>query len=220
MTTCRHVAFLETLPVSLLDQLKAVFLDIDGTLHYGDTLWEAMHKRVGTWESHGTTYLEAFMQGTLSYEQFARNDAACWKGQSEKLLYETMEELKLFPEALHLISELRKRQIKIFLISNGIAQFAHYLVHRFGLSGYRANPLHVRNRTLTGDITIALPYKQKDIAARHILNRFDILPQQALAVGDGPGDQAMLDYVGTGIMLGSPNYPHWKAILENLNLLD
>ncbi|MDD5457138.1 MAG: HAD family phosphatase [Candidatus Margulisbacteria bacterium] len=211
----------------LLNKIKIAFFDIDGTIHRGDTLWEAMHKKLNTWESLGRHYLEQFSKREIDYEQFARLDVEAWAGAHQDLLEETITQIEILPETIYLFEKLLEKQIRIYLISNGIAQLAGHIVERFGLTGYRANPLEIEDKKLTGRINIILPYDHKGNAVRSILEKENIKSSQAMAVGDGPSDLHMLREVAFPVYYNDHHYPsdyngfvakNWSEILCYLGL--
>ncbi len=42
----------------IVHKLRLVAFDMEGTLTCDPTVWELMHRRLGTWESHGLPYWE------------------------------------------------------------------------------------------------------------------------------------------------------------------
>lgn len=206
--------------------IRVAFFDIDGTLHHGQTIWEILHRKNETWDTLGKLYLEQFLSGEIDFETFARRDVAAWKGLSEIILHDAIEEIRIFEEAITVMDLLRSRGCEIYLVSNGIAQLAAKLVEKHGLSGYVANPLHIENGRLSGHIDIVIPYQSKDKEIKKILQNLDINPADAMAVGDGPGDVAMLCEVGHPFYLSldgkrseafsGPYVEHWGEILGYL----
>lgn len=204
--------------------IKIAFFDIDGTLHHGETLWEILHKKCGTWHTLGIRYWEDFLAGRIDYATFARLDVKAWEGLSESQFREALHEVTVFTEAIQIFNALRENETLIYLISNGIAQLAEHLVTLYGLTGYVANPVHIKDGVLTGEITLTLPYHGKGSEVRRLLMEHNIDSRNALAVGDGPGDLCMLDEVGHPIYLAydkvhPPEYSgflarSWKDIVN------
>ena len=75
--------------------IELVVFDMEGTLTASPTVWELMHLKVGTWESHGLPYWERYKAGALGYDEFARLDTATWKGAPVDLLDRAVEEVPL-----------------------------------------------------------------------------------------------------------------------------
>ena len=206
--------------------IRIAFFDIDGTLHHGETIWESLHKKNNTWDSLGRGYLDQFLAGDIDFETFARLDVAAWEGLAESTLQEAINEVMIFDEAVTVIDLLRSRGCHIYLISNGIAQFAEVLVRRHGLTGYRANPLSLINGRLSGHIDIRVPYKSKGNEVLQLLTQSNLTGEHAMAVGDGPGDVEMLNLVRHPFFLSpdgqrsdaytGPYIQHWNDIIAYL----
>ena len=52
------------------DAIKLVAFDMDGCLAADPTVWELVHRRLGTWDSHGRPYWQRFLAGGLDYDEF------------------------------------------------------------------------------------------------------------------------------------------------------
>ncbi len=208
--------------------IRIAFFDIDGTLHQGETIWESLHKKNNSWETLGKLYLAQFLSGEIDFETFARLDVASWKGLSESVLNEAINEITLFEEAIAVIDILRSRGCHIYLISNGIAQLAESLVRRHQLTGYRANPLQLDNGELSGHIDILVPYQSKGAEVKRILEETNVSREHAMAVGDGPGDVDMFHLVDHPFFFSidgqrsnnfnGPYISHWDEILSYLKV--
>ncbi len=185
--------------------IQIAFFDVDGTLHRGKTIWEIMHRKTNTWHSHGLGYLQDFLTGKLCYESFARADVKAWKGVSEKVLYEAIQAIQIYPEVEYIFKELRAQHCKIYLISSGISQLAEALVQRYELTGYYANPILLESGYLTGEISIVVPYESKGEIVRSLMARYGIAKKNALAIGDGVADILMMKEVGCPIFLVQKN---------------
>ncbi|MHA2497320.1 MAG: HAD family hydrolase, partial [Candidatus Hodarchaeales archaeon] len=59
--------------------IDLIIWDCDGTLTTVTSSWQWIHERLGTWEK-GKQHLDDFLEGNISYEEFAFRDASEWKG--------------------------------------------------------------------------------------------------------------------------------------------
>ncbi len=59
---------------------KVVVFDLDGTLTRERSIWEYIHKCLGTWYGFAERFQERFLRGEISYEEFCNLDAQVWKG--------------------------------------------------------------------------------------------------------------------------------------------
>ena len=62
--------------------LRLVAFDMEGCLTDDPTVWEIMHRRLGTWDSHGRPYWDSYRRNELGYDEFARMDEAGWRGRA------------------------------------------------------------------------------------------------------------------------------------------
>lgn len=179
--------------------IKLVALDMEGVLTTDPTVWEIMHRRIGTWESHGLVYWERFLAGEIAYDEFARLDVAVWQGSAEALLLESVEQVPLMPGCAELLAGLRERGVMTVIISNGLDCLAGRLAREFGVSRALANRHEARDGRLTGELDIRVPYEAKgDILAR-LMGELGLESEETAAVGDSRSDAAMFRVSGLGI---------------------
>ncbi len=199
----------------MINTVKVAFFDIDGTLHQGDTIWEAIHKKNGTWESHGKLYLEQYINKQINFEQFAYLDVLAWKGLPETVVIETVKELEIFPEAKQLLTQLRQKGVEVYIVSNSLSHVAKRIVDEFGLTGHISNDLVVKDGVLTGELIINIKYDEKGQVVRKILD--DKKHQFSMAIGDGGNDLPMLKEVTHPILYNprARQFPDYKGFVAN-----
>lgn len=180
-------------------ELKLVVFDMEGTLTANPTVWEIMHQKVGTWESHGQPYWREFRAGRIDYDNFARMDVATWKGAAESLLDDAVGEVPLMPGCAELLRELGARGIVCAIISNGLERLGLRLAREHGIDHVLANREHVQGRKLTGGLDLLVPYAGKEQAMCDLAARLGIGMERVAAVGDGVADVAMFRRAGLSI---------------------
>jgi len=197
----------------VIDGLNVAFFDIDGTLHHGDTIWETIHKKNGTWESHGRVYLEKYLNKQINFKEFACLDVAAWKGLSEAVVLEAVAEFKVVPEAERLLNKLRATGVDVYLVTNSLSHVARDIVARLGLTGHISNDLIVHDGRLTGEILINIDYYDKGDVVRKILAEMN--NPVSLAIGDGGNDLAMLKEVTYPILYNPKerSFPDYKGFV-------
>jgi len=178
---------------------KLVAFDMDGTLTTGRTLWEVMHRKWGTWESHGLPYWERYRAGGWPYDEFAAMDVKSWAGAPEAMLFEAADEVELMPGCEELLTGLRAAGAATAIISNGLACLGERLAARFGMARVLANRHHARQGRLTGGIDILVPYEKKGEALRKLMAELGARPEETAAVGDSRSDAAMFAVAGLGV---------------------
>ena len=178
---------------------RLVAFDMEGTLTADPTLWEIMHRKLGTWESHGLRYWESFCAGELPYDEFAAMDVAVWKGAPEGLLAEAAGEVALMPGCAELLAGLRQRGAAAIIISNGLACLAERFAREHGVARVFANRHHARGGALTGGLDILVPYESKGEALARAMEELGVSAKETAAVGDGGSDAAMFAVAGLGV---------------------
>jgi phosphoserine phosphatase len=182
---------------------QLVVFDMEGTLTADPTVWELMHLKVGTWESHGVPYWEQFKAGEIDYDEFARLDVGCWKGAPLEWLDAAVGGVPLMPGCEELLAFLVARGIHVAIISNGLERLGMRLGAQFGFANVVANREVVRDGRLTGELEIVVPFDGKGAALERIAERLGISLKAVMAVGDGPADVEMFRRAGAGVAFAS-----------------
>lgn len=215
--------------VKVIDKIDIAFFDIDGTIHQGETIWEAIHKKNNSWGSHGKVFLEKYIKKEINFEEFACLDVEAWKGMPEELVNEAVYEMKFFPEVEDLLLQLKDKNAKTYIVSNSLSVVAKRLVEEFSLSGYVANDLVISNGKLTGELVIHIKHHEKGEFVKKILSN-NLLKEISLAIGDGENDLPMLAEVDYPILYNPKgkifaNYDgfvasSWHEVMKYITLAD
>ena len=181
------------------ETVQLVAFDMEGTLTDDPTLWEIMHLKNGTWESHGLRYWERFKAGDIHYDAFARMDVAAWEGAPVALLDEAIGEVPLMPGCVELLDFLRDRGIPIVIISNGLKCLGDRLARDHGVARVAANREVRREGRLTGEMELCVPYDAKGRTLLALAAEMNVPPEAVLAVGDGAADVGMFEVAGRSV---------------------
>jgi len=187
------------------DDVRLVVFDMEGTLTADPTVWELMHLKTGTWESHGRPYWEQFKAGVFGYDEFARKDVAMWRGASHELLEQAVDEVPLMTGCAELLAFLGERGVRAAIVSNGLECLARRLARAFSMACVEANCVALSDGHLTGDIDIRVPFEEKGDAFLRIAEEMDVPPSQAMAVGDGAADVQMFRLAGRSVAFRPEN---------------
>ena len=172
--------------------IKLAAFDMEGCLTDDPTVWEIMHGKVGTWQSHGVRYWERYRAGELDYDTFARLDVAAWRNAPCSLLESAAREVKLMPGCVELLGDLRRAGVTVAVVSNGILHVADRF-RTMGVEHVFANRVIVRDGRLTGEIDICLPYHHKGQVLRRLAATLGVARAQIAAIGDSPQDIEMFE---------------------------
>jgi len=186
-------------------KLKLGVFDVDGTLTSVESCWRFIHERLGTWRDVGERNAELFFRGVISYDEWARRDVLLWKGKRLSEIRRIVHEVPYVDGIKEVFQFLRRRGIKIVLLSAGLSLMAERIAQDVGVDGYVANELEVVDGQLTGKVRIRVSVENKDKILRKILGKFGLEPKECFAVGD---DQTMIPVfqnVGLGIAFNPQN---------------
>jgi len=186
--------------------LRLVAFDMEGCLTTDPTVWEIMHRKLGTWETHGLPYWNRYRAGEFGYDDFARMDAAVWRGAPAGLLEEAAREVPFMRGCGEVLTGLRSAGVRVAVLTNGLACVANRFKQAFGLQHIYANHVLAEGGRLTGEIEIRVPYHGKGEILLALADRLGLTGDEVAAVGDSASDIAMFQAARIGIAL-NPSEP-------------
>lgn len=181
------------------NDIKLVAFDMEGVLTDDPTVWEIMHGKLGTWESHGQPYWDRYRAGEFDYDTFARMDVAVWGGAPAELLHEAASEVTLMPGCGELMAALGVSGTQVAVISNGLLCVADRFRREFGVECIHANRAETVDGKLSGDIDIRVPYESKGEVLRLLAARLGLERAEIAAVGDSTSDIEMFREASVGV---------------------
>lgn len=180
---------------------KLIVFDLDGTLTRERSIWEYIHKRLGTWYGFAETFQERFLRGEISYEEFCDLDAQVWKGMKIDDLSSIARTVPFREGVDSLIEYLKQKGLKLALVSSGLSLLADWVHQRYGFDDSISNDLLHEDGILTGKVHIRVYHDKKAEWVRRILQRFHIPEEEMVAIGDSRGDLDMIQMAGFSIAL-------------------
>jgi phosphoserine phosphatase len=182
---------------------KMAIFDLDGTLTRERSIWEYIHKRLGTWYGFAEKYQERFRAGGISYDQFCELDAQVWKGMKVEQLSDIAGTVPFHDGVDELIRFLKERGLRLAMVSSGLSVLSKWVHQKYGFDYSVSNDLLDEEGVLTGKVRIQVHYDKKAEWVRRILERFEIRPEETIAIGDSRGDLDMLQMAGFSIAFNS-----------------
>ena len=182
-----------------MNEIKLAVFDMEGTLTANPTVWEIMHLKVGTWESHGRPYWELFKAGKVDYDRFACMDVACWKGAGVHVFDQAVSEVPLMSGCRELLGHLGERGIRIAIISNGLERLGLRLAREFSIWRVMANREVISEDRLSGELDLRVPFDHKASVMMRLAEESGIGPENIMAVGDGVADIGMFRQAGVSV---------------------
>src|ERR1043165_2627273 len=104
--------------------LSAVIFDLDGTLTKTPSPWRHVHERLGVWEDTACVYLEQWISGNITYEEFCRRDAQLWNGRGLPEIESYLDEIEMNRHVRTIARALVDRKIPSIIISSGFRYVA------------------------------------------------------------------------------------------------
>jgi phosphoserine phosphatase len=151
------------------------------------------------------------MRGELDFDGALRERVALLKGLDITVIAQLLRERITFMEGgKTLLATMRAHGAYTALVSGGFLSFTVPVAAHLGFHENRANRLIEKNGTLTGEVgTPILGQQAKLDSLREIAESHGLTTADAIAVGDGANDLAMLGEAGLGVALHAK--PHVQA---------
>lgn len=144
---------------------------------------------------------ERAMRGELDFAAALRERVAMLKGLSLSALHRVYaERIRLNPGAKTLVATMRKHGAHTLLVSGGFSYFTSRVARDGGFHSDQANDLLDDGTTLTGLVREPILGREAKLAAlEKSAADLKIGVADALAVGDGANDLAMIQRAGMGV---------------------
>ena len=144
---------------------------------------------------------ERAMRGELAFEGALRERVGMLKGLGVEALQACYDQrVKLNPGAEILVRTMAKHGARCALVSGGFTFFTSRVAQAAGFHLNRANTLIELDGALTGEVGDPILGKEAKLAALNAETAaLGLTPADALAVGDGANDLAMIEAAGLGV---------------------
>jgi phosphoserine phosphatase len=143
------------------------------------------------------------MNGELDFEAALRERVGLLKGLPVAVIESVLRDrITLMPGGRVLLATMKAHGAHAALVSGGFTAFTARIAAILGFDENRANTLLTSGDLLSGEVGTPILGKQAKLdALEEISARLGITPQEAVAVGDGANDLAMLGRAGMGVAL-------------------
>ncbi len=143
------------------------------------------------------------MNGELDFEAALRERVSLLRDLSAETITSVIRDrITLMPGGPALLATMRANGAYAALVSGGFTAFTAQIATTLGFDENRANTLLIEGGKLTGHVADPILGKQAKLdALLDITARLGITPEDAMAVGDGANDLAMLHRAGAGVAL-------------------
>jgi phosphoserine phosphatase len=181
-----------------LPRLCLAVFDLDGTLKEAFSPWRYLHRALEV-EEQAAVYRERFFRGEIDYLEWARLDAALWRGAPLAEVQAIFRSSPYRPGVRALFGMLGRHQVLTAIISTGLDVHARQVAADLGVWRTVTNELTVRNGLLTGEVVVHVTEQAKGEVMARLRAEAGARPEQCLAVGDGTADLAMFAQAGLAV---------------------
>lgn len=207
--------------------IRLVIFDVDGVIKESPDPYSFLHRHFGTAQA-GDRYLRAFLNGSITYDEFAQLDARIWRGRSVAEVKAILRTNLYVAGAHALAAGLHQRRIPFVLLSSGFDLHVEDIARDLHASAYLCNELLHDGRTLLGAMRVYVPWGGKGPIVRHLLHTRQLSPEMCLTVGDSSADIPTFAEVGHALAIrpGSPavaaaahaTFPDLTGVLDWIDL--
>jgi len=144
---------------------------------------------------------ERAMRGELDFAEALRRRVAMLKGLDLSALGRVYDErIRLDPGAKSLVATMKKHGAHTMLVSGGFSFYTHRVAQAAGFDMEQANVLLHDGKVLTGEVANPILGREAKLAAlEEAVAKLGIHTDDAVAVGDGANDLAMIGRAGLGV---------------------
>lgn len=184
---------------------KLVCFDLDGTI-IDETIfiWQTLHEKLGTSKEKRQKGIDKFHSGKISYQEWADLDVELWKevGATKKEIMEAIRPLRLMEGALETLKELKKRGLKLAIISGSVDIALEYLMpnYREIFDDIFINKIKFDEKgNILGVEATPYDFKHKPAGLKAIAEREGFKLEECVFVGDHFNDIHAAEIAGLSI---------------------
>ena len=201
--------------VSIHNRRKRLLVaDMDSTIIHQECIDE-LGKVAGVGDRIAAITAKA-MRGELDFDEALRERVGLLKGLDESVIATLLRERITFMEGgKTLLSTMKAHGAYTALISGGFTAFTSAVGAKLGFHENRANKLEIENGKLTGRVIPPILGQQAKVDGLcQLAKSHDWEPSDAIAVGDGANDLAMLSVAGLGVALHAKPHVQESSLIR------
>jgi len=180
--------------------LRLALFDLDGTIRRVRDPWVHLHEFLGVAEQ-ARDLIPRWRRGEISYDEWARLDAALWRGVLRAKMVAALDKNPVRRGARELMGWFTSKAIPCVGISTGLSIFHEQTARDLGMDRVICNELHFDGDVCTGEITINVREESKAEIMDEVLAHYGVQAEEVVAFGDGKADIPLLSRAGLGIAI-------------------
>jgi phosphoserine phosphatase len=180
--------------------LRLALFDLDGTIRRVRDPWVHLHEFLGVAEQ-ARDLIPRWRRGEITYDEWARLDAALWRGVLRTKMMAALHENPVRRGARELVGWFTSKAIPCVGISTGLSIFHEHTARDLGMDRVICNELHFDGDVCTGEITINVREGSKGEIMDEVLAEYGVRAEEAVAFGDGKADIPLFSKAGLGIAI-------------------
>ena len=144
---------------------------------------------------------ERAMRGEIAFEGALRERVGLLRGLPLTALEQVWRErVRLIPGAKELVATMKAHGARTVLVSGGFTYFTSRVAQAVGFDEHQSNVLNDDGKALSGTVGEPILGREAKLEAlERSLVKFGLSASDALAVGDGANDLAMIQRAGLGV---------------------
>lgn len=188
-----------------MSKYKLVCFDVDGTLIDNVTFsWQIFHDYFQTDKHRREDARKKFFNGEITYLQWAEHDIALWKEKNAKKedFLKAISNLRLMNGALETLSELKKQNLKLAIISGSLNVVLEKFIPNYEeiFDDVFLSRIYFDEKGNISKVDATeFDMDGKALALRKIAEREKIQLKECVFVGDYLNDMKIIQEAGLGI---------------------
>jgi phosphoserine phosphatase len=144
---------------------------------------------------------ERAMRGEIAFEGALRERVALLKGLPVAALEQVWrDKVRLIGGASEFVATMKAHGAKTLLVSGGFSFYTARVAAMVGFDAHQSNTLTIDGERLAGTVGEPILGREAKLdALEHALAEFGLEASEALAIGDGANDLAMIQRAGMGV---------------------
>ena len=188
-----------------MSKYKLVCFDVDGTLIDNVKFsWQVFHDYFQTDEDIREEAKNAFLNGKISYKNWADHDINMWKEKNAKKddFFKAIEHLKLMNGAMETLQELKKNGLKLAIISGSLNVVLEKFIPNYNKifdDVFLSKIYFDENGNIVKVEATEFDMDKKAEALKKIAEREKIKLEECVFIGDFLNDRKVMQEAGLGI---------------------